>query len=134
VRLVVLCLASSWLGACGGARDTDPRTITREVEAQLAAARDATIPRGVALLSRAGPTRASVVVSAEWSFEAPMDWLPYLHQAEASLRRAGHEAWLSSPDERILTKHVPGDTYSVRLVHDAAAPKRVMVTFLASPD
>lgn len=58
-----------------------------QVEAlQIGAAKDATIPAGVTLLGSSGPTRDRQSVSAEWSFDAPTDWRPYLEQAEASLR------------------------------------------------
>jgi hypothetical protein len=107
-------MGSSLLAACGGGRDADPRTITREVEAQLAAARDATIPGGVNLLRSSGPTRQGQAVSAEWSFEAPTAWRPYLEQADAALRRAGYEAGTAGGDERTFNKHVPGDAYRPR--------------------
>jgi len=134
VRFVALCLGSSLLAACGGGRDADRRTITREVEAQLAAARDATIPGGVNLLRSSGPTRQGQSVSAEWSFETPTDWRPYLEQTEVALRRAGYEPRAASGDERTFNKHVPGDVYRVHVTNDATAPRRVTVTFWAGPD
>jgi hypothetical protein len=134
VRLVAVCVGSSFLAACSSARDADSRSITREVEVQLATARGATIPGGVILTSSSGPTREGHSVSAEWSFEAPSDCRPYLEQAEASLRRAGYEPHSSTADEHMFSKHMPGDAYRVRLAHEGSPPRRVTVTFWAGPD
>jgi hypothetical protein len=128
-----VCLGSFLVAVCGG-RNTGPPTITREVEAQLAAARDATIPGGIHLLHNSGPTREGQSVSAEWSFEAPVDWRRYLEQTEAALRRAGYEPRTASGDERGFNKRAPGDAYRVHVARDATGPRRVRVTFWASPD
>ncbi len=67
MRRSAACLVSCVLVCCGGAEGTDDKRISQEVEAQLALARDATVPSGVTL-EQSGPTRNSAVVSTEWSF------------------------------------------------------------------
>ncbi len=134
MRLLAACVGSCCLAACGGARDTDTRTITREVEAQLAVARDATTPAGVTLLSSSGPKREPHSVSAEWSFEAPADWQRYREQAEASLRRAGYQRAAMADAGLAYVRRAPGDIYRVQIAGDASSARvPVTVTFLAAP-
>jgi hypothetical protein len=122
------------LAACRAVPDADSRTISREVKGQVAAVKDATIPGGVTLLSSSGPRREGLSMSAEWAFELPTDWRAYVEQTDMSLRRVGYEPGRATADERVFSKHIPGDAYRVRLGLDRAGSKRVTVTFLAGPD
>jgi hypothetical protein len=134
LRRLATCAVAGLLSGCGGAPNADS-TITREVEAQLAIVRDATIPAGVTLVGSSGPEREAHSVSAEWSFEAPADWERYLDAAHASLRRSGFERLSTAASTLAYARHVPGDAYRVQISRDASSDRtRVTVTFLAAPD
>ena len=132
-KLLVACAGSCLLAACGGTRDSDARTIAREVEAQIAVARDATIPAGITLSGSSGPKREAHWVRADWAFEAPADWQRYLEGTVASLRRSGYEP--VGTGGLAYAKHVPGDVYRVHIARGESSPaSRVTVTFHAGPD
>ena len=128
-------VASCVLVGCSGASDTGSRQISSEVETQIATARNATIPSGVSLAESSGPTRQGSMVSTEWSFDLPTDWDAYAEATTASLGRAGYEVVNSGQEALALTRHVPGDSYRVRIARKgSASPSRVTVSFSASPD
>jgi len=100
---------------CGGGPDAEGRRISSEVEAQLAAARNATVPSGVSLADSSGPTRQPYSVSAEWSFDLQTDWAVYASQGVASLERAGYEVVGKGEHSLAFAMHTPGDSYRVNL-------------------
>jgi hypothetical protein len=113
--------------ACGGAPDA-------AVEAQFAVARNATIPSGVRLADSSGPTRQAHMVSAEWSFDLQTDWDAYTSQGVAALERAGYETVDKVEHGLAFAKHIPGDSYRLRITRKGPASARVTVIFSVSPD
>ena len=85
---------------------------------------------------RAYPQQADLVlVSAEWSFDLQTDWDAYTSQEMASLDRAGFKAVSKAQDTLAVAKHIPGDSYQVRIARNgSASTARVTVSFSASPD
>ena len=135
MRRSAACLVWCVLVGCGGGPGAESRQISSEVEAQVAAARNATIPSGISLTDGSGPTREDSLVSAQWSFELQGDWEGYASQTGASLQQAGYEVVSSGADARALAKHVPGDSYRVRIAGQGLPSAiRVTVSFSASPD
>jgi hypothetical protein len=128
-------LVSCVLVCCGGAERTDDRRISQEIEAQMTIAKAATIPSGATLAESSGPTRKGPVVSAEWAFDTEKAWNVYRSEAADSLQRSGYEALSTTPDAFAFAKHIPGDTYRVRIEgKGSASVTRVTVSFSASPD
>jgi hypothetical protein len=135
MRVSAVGLVSCVVIGCGGGPDANRERISLEVEAQLAAARTATVPQGVSLANSSGPTRQAYVVSADWSFDLQTDWDTYASRGVASLERSGYEAVGKGGDGLAFAKHLPGDSYRLRIARKGSPPAvRVTVTFSASPD
>ena len=135
MKRAAILVASCVLVGCSGASGTGSRQLSSEVETQIATARNATIPSGISLAESSGPTRQGSMVSAEWSFDLQTDWDAYAEATTASLGRAGYEVVNGGQDVVALTRHVPGDSYRVRIARKGpASPPRVTVSFSASPD
>jgi hypothetical protein len=89
------------------------------------------MPSALRLEQSSGPVRQGYLVSAEWSFDLETKWDAYLSETEASLQRAGYETVSKAGDVVVLARHVPGDSYRLRIVR---RQRLVTVRFSASPD
>jgi hypothetical protein len=123
------------LVGCIGGGSGDRTTVTREVGAQFAAAKDATIPVGVTLAEQSGPARDHDVVSAAWSFDLSTSWDEYRATAVTTLQRAGFDRLPTPEGSMGFAKHIPGDSYRITIERARAElPTRVTVRFFSSPD
>jgi hypothetical protein len=129
------CLVSCVMIGCGGGPNAESRRLSSEVETELAAVKNATIPSAIRLTDTLGPARQGSTVSAEWSFQLQPNWDAYASEVMASLQRVGYETVSRGHDAVALARHVPGDSYRVRIARNGPGPAtRVTVSFSASPD
>jgi hypothetical protein len=99
------------------------------------AARDATIPPGVALVDSRAATRAGLGMTAEWAFVAS-DWAAYSRWVSPRLEARGFVRTDAGSGQLSFTRSILGDFYIVQISpeEERAGPVVVRVSYLAHPD